>query len=49
MQNLGMLLLAIYLIVMGVKAVFGLTVTPYDHVVVGVLAVVAGVLLIMKK
>ena len=48
MQNLGMLLLAIYLIVVGVLGVTGLH-FMYDHIVVGVLAVVTGVLLILKK
>ena len=48
MQNIGMLLLAIYLIVVGVKAILGLSFV-FDHMVLGVLAVVAGVLLILKK
>lgn len=48
MQNFGMLLLAIYLIVMGLKSVFGFT-FPLDHMILGVLAVVTGVLLLLKK
>jgi hypothetical protein len=48
MQNYGMLLLAIYLIVTGVKMVLGFT-FPFDALVLGVLAIVAGVLLILKK
>lgn len=48
MTNLGMLLLAIYLIVVGVKTVLGIT-FPFDHVILGLLAVVAGVLLLIKE
>ena len=48
MKDVGMLLLAIYLIVMGVKGIFGLT-FPFDAMVLGVLATVSGVLLILKK
>jgi hypothetical protein len=48
MQNYGMLLLAIYLIVTGLKMVLSFS-FPFDAMVLGVLAVVAGVLLIMKK
>ena len=49
MQNFGMLLLAIYLIVVGVKMVIPAIAFPFDHMVLGVLAVAAGVLLILKK
>ncbi len=48
MKDIGMLLLAVYLIVVGLKAVIGFT-FPYDHVVLGVVAVATGVLLLMKK
>lgn len=48
MRNYGMLLLAIYLIVTGVKMVLGFN-FPYDTMVLGVLAVAAGVLIILKK
>jgi hypothetical protein len=48
MQNYGMLLLAVYLIVVGVKMILGFS-FPFDHMVLGVLAVAAGVLLIVKK
>jgi hypothetical protein len=48
MQNLGMLLLAIYLIVVGIKSVVAFS-FPYDSLLLGVLAIVAGVLLILKK
>ncbi len=48
MKDVGMLLLAVYLIVVGLKTVIGFT-FPYDHLLVGVLAIVTGVLLIMKK
>lgn len=48
MQNFGMLLLAIYLILMGLKAVFSLVI-PFDTMVLGVLGIVTGVLLLLKK
>ena len=48
MKDVGMLLLAIYLIVMGAKAVFAFS-FPYDTMLLGILAVVTGVLLILKK
>ncbi len=48
MQNYGMLLLAVYLILVGLKSVLGFTV-PYDTMILGVLAVVTGGLLLMKK
>jgi len=48
MQNYGMLLLAVYLILTGLKTVFGFSV-PFDTVVLGVVSVVTGVLLLMKK
>ena len=48
MKNLGMLLLAIYLIAIGVKSVTSLS-FQYDYMVFGVLAIAAGVLLLMKK
>lgn len=48
MHNLGMLLLAIYLIIVGIKMVVPFS-FPYDSVVLGVLAIVAGVLIILKK
>jgi hypothetical protein len=48
MKNLGTLLLAIWLIVWGLKSVIGLS-FHYDYVVLGVLAIVAGVALILKR
>jgi hypothetical protein len=48
MQNFGMLLLAVYLILVGVKSILAFTL-PFDTVVLGLLAVVAGVLILMKK
>jgi hypothetical protein len=48
MNNIGMLLLAVYLIVVGLKSVLGLT-FAYDHMVVGIVAIVTGVLLLLKK
>jgi hypothetical protein len=48
MQNYGMLLLAVYLIVTGVKMVIGFT-FPFDAMILGALAVAAGVLLLLKK
>jgi hypothetical protein len=48
MQNLGMLLLAVFLILTGLKAVLSLAL-PFDGIVLGILAVVSGVLILMKK
>lgn len=48
MRNLGTLLLAIWLIVWGLKSVIGLS-FHYDYLVLGVLAIVAGVVLILKR
>lgn len=48
MRNLGTLLLAIWLIVWGLKSVIGLS-FHYDYLVLGVLAIVAGVVLILRR
>ncbi len=48
MKNIGMLLLAIWLIVMGLKGVIGLS-FQYDTLIFGILAIVAGVLIILKR
>jgi hypothetical protein len=48
MKNLGTLLLAIWLIAWGLKNAIGLS-FHYDYLVLGVLAIVAGVLLILKR
>ncbi|MBI3896953.1 MAG: hypothetical protein HY308_01495 [Gammaproteobacteria bacterium] len=48
MQNLGMLLLAIYLILQGIKSITGVVI-PFDQIIMGVIAIVTGVFLIMKK
>ena len=48
MKNLGMLLLAIWLIAMGLKGVIGLA-FQYDALVFGILAIAAGVLIILKR
>jgi hypothetical protein len=48
MKNLGMLLLAIWLILYGLKAVIGLN-FHYDYMVLGVLAIVTGVVLILRR
>lgn len=48
MKNFGMLLLAVYLLLVGLKSVLSLS-FQYDHVVLGVVAIVTGVLLLMKK
>jgi hypothetical protein len=49
MQNYGMLLLAIYLVLTGVDSMFGLGFVPFHNMILGVLAVVTGVLVFMKK
>lgn len=48
MKNLGMLLLAIWLIATGLKSVVALSFV-YDRIVFGALAIVAGVLLLMRR
>lgn len=48
MKNLGMLLLAVWLIATGLRAVIGLSFV-YDTIVFGVLAIVAGVLLLARR
>jgi hypothetical protein len=48
MKNLGMLLLSIWLIASGLKAVINLG-FQYDYMVLGVLGIVAGVLLLLKR
>jgi hypothetical protein len=47
-SNLGILLLAIWLIVWGAIQVLGLT-FRYQPEVVGILAIVAGILLLLRK
>ena len=46
--NLGLLLLAIYLIVIGAIALLGLT-FKYSAEVTGILAIAAGILLLLRK
>ncbi len=48
MRNLGMLLLAIWLIATGLKAVLSLS-FQYDFIVLGIVAIVAGVLILIKR
>ena len=48
MKNIGMLLLAIWLIVFGLTRAIGLN-FAYDNLVIGVLAIIAGVMLILKR
>jgi hypothetical protein len=43
--NLGIILLAIYLIVVGIVTIFGVAVPP---IVIGILALVAGILLLIR-
>lgn len=47
-ENLGMTLLAAWLIIIGVNALLSLSIPSFD-VIMGALAVTAGVLLIMHK
>ena len=48
MKNVGMLLLAVWLIATGLKAVIHLS-FEYDVLVLGILAMVSGILLILKR
>jgi hypothetical protein len=48
MKNVGLFLLAIWLVVWGLKAVIGLD-FHYDHLVLGILAIAAGVFLILRR
>jgi hypothetical protein len=48
MKDVGMLLLAVFLVVTGLKTILGFT-FPYDHMVLGVVSVAAGVLIALKK
>lgn len=46
--NLGMLLLAVWFIITGVIALFGVT-FPYSGQIMAALAIVVGVLLLMRR
>lgn len=48
MKNIGMLVLAIWLIAMGLRGVINLS-FQYDALVFGILAIVAGVLIILRR
>lgn len=48
MKNLGALLLGIWLILYGLKSVIGLS-FHYDYLILGVLAIVTGVVLILRR
>jgi len=48
MKNLGTLLLAAWLILWGLKSLAGLSFN-YDYVVLGALAVVAGIFLVIRR
>lgn len=48
MKNIGMLVLGVWLIASGLKSVAGLR-FDYDYVVLGVLAIVAGALIIVRR
>lgn len=48
MRNLGGLLLAAWLILWGLKSVVGLS-FHYDYMVLGILAIVAGVFVAIKR
>lgn len=47
-SNLGMLLLAIWLIVTGLIAVFSLSFSN-SHIIMGILALIAGILLLLGR
>jgi uncharacterized membrane protein HdeD (DUF308 family) len=48
-KNIGNLLLAIWLILTGLKTVFSFSLTNHDGMVLGILAIVAGVLLVLRR
>jgi len=48
MKNIGMILLAVWLIAMGLKGVINLS-FQYDALIFGVLAIVAGALILLKR
>jgi hypothetical protein len=48
MKNLGMLLLAIWLIATGLRSVINLS-FQYDALIFGILAIVTGVVIILKR
>lgn len=48
MRNIGMLLLAIYLIAVGLKSLIGLS-FQYDNLILGILAIAAGILILLKR
>jgi hypothetical protein len=45
-KNLGMLLLAIYLILIGITTLFHVTIGP---IVIGILALIAGILILIGR
>lgn len=47
MKNIGNLLLATWLVLFGLKSVIGLS-FHYDHMVLGILAIVAGVFVAIR-
>ena len=47
-NNLGMLLLAIWLILYGILAVFGVS-FPQQGIIMGILALAAGILLLIRR
>lgn len=48
MKNLGMIVLGIWLVLTGLKGILGLS-FDYDHVVSGAFALVAGVLILVRR
>ena len=48
MKNVGMLLLAVWLIATGIKAVIHLG-FEYDSLVLGILAMASGIMLVLKR
>lgn len=48
MKNIGMIILAVWLIATGLRSVVNLS-FQHDSLVFGILAIVAGVLLIMRR
>ncbi len=48
MRNIGMILLAIWLIATGLRSVIDIS-FQYDSLILGVIAIVAGVLILLKR
>jgi len=48
MKQISSILLGVWLVLMGLKSLLGLS-FQYDHVVLGILAVAAGVMVVLRR